>query len=68
MTVKVLVTLNVEPCDPDDYLGSTGEFQAAAVEAVQNAVGYFQGVGFVHGLENDVSITVAEVWLVEEGE
>ena len=68
MEVRVLVTLQVEACDPDDFKGSTGEFQQAAVDAIEHAVKYGENQGFVHPLANDVSIGVVAVELDERKE
>ncbi|MBM3740827.1 MAG: hypothetical protein FJW39_34205 [Acidobacteria bacterium] len=61
MRVQVLVTVEVESCGPNDFAGSTGEFQAAATEAINHAVQYGQGEGFVHELAEVVSIRVVNV-------
>ena len=65
MQVQVLVTVDVDPIDPDDDQGSTGEFQAAAVEAVRNAVDFAYLNGFSHGLAEVACIGVVSVELVE---
>jgi hypothetical protein len=64
MQVQILVTVDVDPIDPDDK-GSTGEFQEAAVEAVKNAVDFAEQNGFCHALAEVVSIGVVSVELVE---
>jgi hypothetical protein len=61
MTVQVLVTLNVEAIDPNDKTGCTGEFQAAAVEAVKYAVKYGEANGFCHSLSEFVALEVVSV-------
>ena len=61
MRVQVLVTVEVETCDPNDFKGSTGEFQAAAIEAINHAVLYGEGEGFVHELAEVVSIQLVNV-------
>jgi len=61
MRVQVIVTVDVESCDPNDFKASTGEFQAAAVEAIHHAVRYGEGEGFVHELSEVVSIQLVNV-------
>lgn len=61
MRVQVLVTVEVEASDPNDFKGSTGEFRAVAVEAIHHAVLYGQGEGFVHDLSEVVSIQLVNV-------
>ena len=61
MQVQVLVTVDVDPCDPEDNKGSTGEFQAAAVEAITNAVKFGEAEGFSHTLADHVSIGVVSI-------
>ena len=61
MQVQVLVTVDVDPCDPKDNTGSTGEFQAAAVEAITNAVKFGEAEGFSHTLADYVSIGVVAI-------
>lgn len=68
MKVRIVVDLDVSACDPDDWKGSTGEFQAAAVEAVNNVLYEAQGNGFPHKLEDVVSIMVDGVTLDERPE
>ena len=59
--MQVLVTFNVEPCEPITFVGSQKSFRMAAVEAITHALKYGEGEGFVHELSNDVSILVASV-------
>ncbi len=66
MQVQILVTLDIDPNEPDDDRGSTGEFQAAAVEAMRNAVEFAEQNGFCHALAEVASIGVVCVELVEE--
>lgn len=69
MKVKVLVTLDMTLLDdagndlPDPTPGTIEYAQAveSAHEAINNAVYHFQGVGFVHELENNSSIIVTSV-------
>ena len=68
MRVQVLVTVDVESCDPNDFKGSTGEFQAAAIEAISHAVRYGEREGFVHELSEVVSIHVVNVQHYEDNE
>ena len=68
MRLQVLVTVDVEACDPDDFKGSTGEFLAAAVEAIRHAVRYGQGEGFVHELAEVVNIQLVNVQHYEGNE
>lgn len=68
MTVQVLVTMRVEPCDPNDDSGSTGEFQDAAVQAVRHSLKMYESHGFCHALEEVVSMFVDEVILDERNE
>ena len=68
MQVQVLVTVEVEPNDPNDDRGSTGEFQDVAVEAVKNAVEFAHDNGFSHALAESVSIGLAAVELLPESE
>jgi hypothetical protein len=65
MQVQVLVTLDVDPIDPDDDKGSTGEFQAAAVEAVKNAVDFAEQNGFCHALAEVACIGIVSIELME---
>ena len=66
MQVQVLVTVDVDPIDPDDDQGSTGEFQEAAVGAVKNAVTFAEQNGFSHALAEVACIGVVSVELAEE--
>ena len=61
MRMQVLVTLDVEPCEPNAFVGSQRSFSKAAGEAITHALEYGEGEGFVHELSNDVSIQVASV-------
>ncbi len=65
MQVQILVTVDIDPNDPDDDKGSTGEFQEAAVEAVKNAVQLVKLNGFCHALAEVASIEVVNIELVE---
>jgi hypothetical protein len=65
MQVQILVTVDVDPIDPDDDQASTGNSQEAAVEAVKNAVDFAEQNGFCHALADVVSIGVVSIELVE---
>jgi hypothetical protein len=66
MQVRVLVYLEVTECDPTFRPVSPDALQDAAVDAVETAVRHAEGEGFIHGLENDVSISVTDAVLYEE--
>lgn len=65
MQLQVLVTVDIDPDDPDDDKGSTGDFQEAAVEAVKNALQFAEQEGFCHALAEVASIGVVGIELVE---
>ncbi len=68
MQVQVLVTVDVDDDDAQLLFGSKfgskkERMQAAAVEAVRDAVKHGEQVGFCHELADDVSVGVVEVEL-----
>ena len=56
MRIKILVTLDVEPCEQDAEVSAENK-QDAAAEAVTNALCYAEGEGFSHGMEHKLSMT-----------
>jgi hypothetical protein len=61
MQVKVIVTLDIDPYEPDDHNISKDECQAAAVEAVKEAVDFAEQNGFSHSLADVACIGVVSV-------
>ena len=53
--IQVLVTLQVDECDPDTKI-DLNTMQQAAVEAIANAVRFAYDNGFSHAWTDDLSI------------
>ena len=67
MQIKILVTLNVEPCEQGVEIPADDK-QDAAAEAVANALRYAEGEGFRHGMEDQFSMTFVDAVPYEEDE
>jgi hypothetical protein len=65
MRMKILVTLDVEPCEQDAEI-SVEEKRAAAAEAVRNALRYAEGEGFSHDREGELSLTFVDAVKCED--
>jgi hypothetical protein len=61
MQVQVLVTVDVEDCDPDTFRATEAQAQAAALEAVEGIVKHGEANGFAHALAEHVCIGVVAV-------
>lgn len=61
MKVQVLLTLDVEDCDPGERTTSPADKKRAAAEAIHNAVKHAQGDGHSHELEDVVSVMLDKV-------
>jgi hypothetical protein len=57
--IKVLVTLQVDECDPDAKI-DRDTMQEAAVEAIENAVRHAENNGFSHTRADDLSIGLVD--------
>lgn len=60
MKVQVLLTLDVDDCDPAEPVDPAMKKRCAA-EAIHNAVKYAQGEGHTHELEDELSIMLDKV-------
>jgi len=63
--IKVLVTLQVDECDPDTKI-DRDTMQQAAVEAVENAVRHAENNGFSHTWADDLSIGLVDAVAYED--
>jgi len=63
--IKVLVTLQVDECDPDTKI-DRDTMQQAAVEAVENAVRHAENNGFSHTWADDLSIGLVDTVAYED--
>jgi hypothetical protein len=61
MKVQVLLTLDVDDCDPEETTTSPADKKRATAEAIHNAVQYAQGEGHVHELQDVLSIMLDKV-------
>lgn len=61
MQIQLLVTLDVEPCDPAAYTLTREVAETAATQAVRHAIRYGEGEGHVHDRADDVSIILVDV-------
>lgn len=68
MEVNILVTVQVDPVDPD--FPEDDKWVAAAEEAIQHAVKNHEANGFAHALADDLAIGVVSVvagnWVEEQ--
>ena len=64
-TIRVLVTLHVDECEPDAKFDRE-MMEDAAVEAVENVMRHATGVGFPHTYEEELSICFVDAVLYEE--
>jgi hypothetical protein len=65
MQIEPRVTLNVEPCDPEDAVPSDDAARESAREAVRDALAHAQGWGFRHDLADVLSTQVISVEAAE---
>ena len=65
--IRVLVTLQVDECDPAAKI-DRDTMQEAAVEAVENAVRHAEDNGFSHAHADDLSIGLVDAVAYEEDE
>jgi hypothetical protein len=63
--VRVLVTLQVDECEPDAKIDRE-TMQDAAVEAVENAMRFAYDNGFSHTYADELSIGFVDAVLYEE--
>ena len=63
--IRVLVTLQVDECEPDAKIDRE-TMQDAAVEAVENAVRLAEDNGFSHTYADELSIGFVDAVLYEE--
>lgn len=63
--VRVLVTLQVDECEPDATIDHE-TMRDAAVEAVENAVRFAHENGFSHAWADELSIGFVDAVLYEE--
>ena len=63
--IRVLVTLQVDECEPDAKI-DLETMQDAAVDAVDNAVRFAYDNGFSHAYANELSIGFVDAVLYEE--
>jgi len=63
--VRVLVTLQVDECEPDAKIDRE-TMQDAAVEAVENAMRFAYDNGFSHAYADELSIGFVDAVLYEE--
>ena len=62
MKVTVSVTLDVTPCNPDEFQNpGTDEIKRCVIQAIRHAVAYGQGEGHVHDLSEHLSIIMDDV-------
>lgn len=67
MKVQVLLTLDVEDCDPSEQTTTAAEKKRAAAEAIHNAVKHAQANGHTHELAAVVSVMLDEVEVLHVG-
>ena len=63
--IKVLVTLQVDECDPAVKIGKAA-MENAAVEAIKDAVKRGEDNGFNHSLADEICIGVADVEICKD--
>jgi len=63
--IRVLVTLQVDECEPDATIDRE-TMQDAAVEAVENAVRFAYDNGFSHAWADELSIGFVDAVLYDE--
>jgi hypothetical protein len=64
-TIRVLVTLHVDECEPDAKFDRE-MMEDAAVEAVENVMRHATGAGFPHTYEEELSVCFVDAVLYEE--
>jgi len=65
--IKVLVTVQVDEDDPDTQIDRE-TMEAAAVEAIENAVRFAENAGFEHSLAGELSVGFVDAVLYESEE